>query len=235
MASNPTLALALCTPQCTTRVQQNAPEADMSLEIGEADHAPGPANQQEDNSCYHSRPTDISNSSPKALTNNFGVQRKGIARPTRKPVHGACRVRKRVSPTIKSKRTRLKAWRFQNGTSGIDEVHGIEICFERPSKSGNTVASWMAEEDAHREFASELLKFWEGQGGRENAIVKKGGVIDENTMYIMLNILDCRLSGPTMKYLIRWVGYSDDKCTWEPESKICAELLERFWRKGYVT
>ena len=138
-------------------------------------------------------------------------------------------VRGRKAVTAKpAKKIHLRDWRFREGSSGTDEMHLIDIKIEELAKHG-AIASWVTEEDAHRRFRSGLWNFWDRQGGREMAIVKRGGAVTENTKYLIYSILDSSLDDS--EYYVEWVGYGKSYCTWEPESGIPGELLRDYRRK----
>lgn len=86
-----------------------------------------------------------------------GVQKWGITKgPHTTEKQAAVNLKVDTITTKSAKGIRLTDWRFREGTSGTDEMYLIDIEFKRP---GESVANWMTEEQACREFRSVLLKF----------------------------------------------------------------------------
>lgn len=116
-----------------------------------------------------------------------------------------------VSPTGKQTGRRFAKWRFGEGNS--DELHKIELQAEGTQ-------DWVTEEHAHREFKTQLLGFWDDQGGRETAIEKAGGKITDNTKYLVYRVIKERRKERRKECLVGWVGYRHTYWSWERKSAI---------------
>lgn len=54
--------------------------------------------------------------------------------------------------------------------------------------------------------------------------------VDNSNVYIVEKILDKKDDGGVVKYLVKWLDYSSDQNTWEPERnfKNCPEVIEAY-------
>lgn len=52
---------------------------------------------------------------------------------------------------------------------------------------------------------------------------------DEGEWFVVDKILDAKLEDKTVKYLIRWEGYTSDDDTWEPEGNLSKGIIKEYW------
>ncbi len=170
-------------------------------------------------------PLELSECREKALPRLPGgraLETQGPSPTASDPPRGTARPLHIDSDTITGKlprRTRLTNWRFQEGSSNKTLLIDIQVGGRR----------WVTEEFAHRKFKLRLLRFWIHRGGRETAIKQAGGTITDKTQHLIHDILDENRDDST--YLVEWVGYGNESCSWEPKSGISEELLQDFRQK----